>query len=73
MRRGAEVAQLGLLSAHADRDDLLDWLAAAKRPPKRVFLVHGEPGASDALRIATAERLGYEPVIPDYRDTVELG
>lgn len=39
-------------SAHADRSELLDWLAPlaeAPRRPRRVFLVHGDPDASAAL------------------------
>jgi metallo-beta-lactamase family protein len=67
----AEIVQFDLLSAHADRDELLAWLADGP-PPRRVFVVHGEPAASDALRLAIEERLGYECSVPDYRDTVEL-
>jgi metallo-beta-lactamase family protein len=68
----AEVLQLGLLSAHADREDLVRWLGSAPRTPRRVFLVHGEPTAADALRFAIHERLGYEPSVPEYRDVAEL-
>ena len=39
----AEVVQIHGFSAHADRDDLLHWLAPAKTGAKRVCLVHGEP------------------------------
>lgn len=37
------------LSAHADRDGLLRWVRSAPRPPRAVFVVHGEPEASLAL------------------------
>ena len=69
----AEVVQLGLLSAHADRDDLVRWVGAAAREPRRVFIVHGEPEASDELRSALSQKLSSEPVVPEYRDAVELG
>ena len=68
----AEVEQLDVLSAHADREDLLDWLGGARRRPRTVFLVHGEPVASDALRRAAKERFGAEPRVPEYRETVDL-
>jgi metallo-beta-lactamase family protein len=68
----AEVVQLGLLSAHADREDLQAWVAAAPRPPRELFLVHGEPGAADALRRSLKAKLAREPRIPEYRDVVSL-
>jgi metallo-beta-lactamase family protein len=68
----AEVAQLDLLSAHADREDLVGWLGAAKQEPRGVFLVHGEPAASDALRRTVKDQLGREPRIPEYQEVVEL-
>lgn len=68
----AEVAQLGLLSAHADREDLAAWIAAAAHKPRGVFIVHGEPAASDELRCVLSEQLPAEPSVPEYRDVVEL-
>lgn len=67
----AEVAHLDLLSAHADREELLTWLASGP-PPRRVFITHGEPAAADALRLAVQERLRWDCAVPDYRDTVTL-
>jgi metallo-beta-lactamase family protein len=46
----AEVADLDMLSAHADADEILRWLSGFRTPPKEIFIVHGEPTASDALR-----------------------
>lgn len=68
----AEVAQLDLLSAHADREDLIAWLGAAPQPPRATWLVHGEPASADALRRSVRQALGREPQIPDYRDVVVL-
>jgi metallo-beta-lactamase family protein len=69
---GAEVVQLDFFSAHADQSGLLDWLGACPRPPKRVFVTHGEPVASDTLRRVMGEKLGYEAYVPDYQETVRL-
>jgi len=68
----AEVAQLRTLSAHADQTDLLEWASGAARPPRTVFVVHGEPVAADVLRRGLAERLGCPVTVPEYRETVEL-
>jgi len=68
----AEVANLDMLSAHADRGQLLDWLASLPRAPRQVFVTHGEPVAADALRLAIEERFGWPCTVPEYRSAVEL-
>ncbi|GLR54139.1 MBL fold metallo-hydrolase [Shinella yambaruensis] len=60
----AEVAHLDMLSAHADADELMRWLSACPRPPRKVFIVHGEAEASEALRIRIARELGWASVVP---------
>ena len=44
--------KLNALSAHADQGEILRWLRGFKAPPKRTFIVHGEPPAQEALRDA---------------------
>jgi metallo-beta-lactamase family protein len=68
----AEVHNLDMLSAHADRDELTAWLRNFGHAPSRVFLTHGEPAAAEALRAHLQERLGWSCVLPGYLDTVEL-
>lgn len=68
----AEVANLDMLSAHADRDQLLAWLAKMPRAPRRVYVTHGEPTAADALRLAIQDRLGWDARVPEYRSQVDL-
>ena len=68
----AEVDNLDMLSAHADRDGLMAWLRGFRRPPKRTFVVHGEPEAADALRGQIEEELGWPVSVPDYRDEEPL-
>lgn len=48
------VKAIGALSAHADQNKFLDWIGGCKMTPKKVYLNHGEPAASEAL----ASRLG---------------
>jgi metallo-beta-lactamase family protein len=60
----AEVTELPSLSAHADRADLMRWLSGFRKPPRRVFIVHGEPDASEALRERIRRELGWEAIAP---------
>lgn len=68
----AEVVNIESMSAHADYAELLDWLATFKRPPKRVFLNHGEPAAQDALRLRIKDTLGWDCHAPEYGEAFEL-
>lgn len=68
----AEVANLPMLSAHADAEEILRWLSGLKRPPRKVFIVHGEPHASDALRVRIQDRFGWDCVIPQMMERHEL-
>lgn len=68
----AEVVSLGSLSAHADRDELLRWIGKLPKPPRRVFVTHGEPVAADSLRQAIEERHGWPVAVPEHLQAVEL-
>ncbi len=43
----AGVMTLAGLSAHADADELMRWIGTGPRPPRHVFVTHGEPPASE--------------------------
>jgi metallo-beta-lactamase family protein len=69
-----QIRSISGFSAHADESELLDWLrhfAAAPRKPRRVFLVHGDPEAADALE-PKVRALGLETARPCWREEVEL-
>jgi len=68
----AEVAALDNVSGHADHREILAWLGNFRTPPRTTFITHGEPVASDALRLRIEEDLGWRCVVPDYREIVEL-
>lgn len=68
----AEVAKLDLFSAHADQGDIIAWLRKTQFPPQRVYIVHGEPAASEVLREKIRETLGYKVHIPAMNETVDL-
>ena len=60
----AEVQQLEGFSGHADRDELLAWLRQMPKPPQQTFVVHGDPDATDSLRFALQNQLGWRAVVP---------
>ncbi len=64
MAVNAEVAELPMLSAHADSNELMRWLSGFRQPPRKVFIVHGEPEASDALRERIEHELGWNATAP---------
>jgi metallo-beta-lactamase family protein len=68
----AEIANLEMLSAHADQNELVAWLRSCEHVPRRVFIVHAEPDAAEALRVRITEELGWSCEVPEYRDIVAL-
>ncbi|GAB2533845.1 MBL fold metallo-hydrolase RNA specificity domain-containing protein [Rufibacter soli] len=68
----AEVLSLEGLSGHADQKELLDWLSDLKTPPKKVFLVHGEPAAAQTMKEKIKEHLGWDCHIPQRNELVDL-
>jgi metallo-beta-lactamase family protein len=68
----AEVDVLHNMSAHADYDEIIDWLGNFDAPPRRTFITHGEPEAAAALRDRIDEQLGWSVVVPEYLDRADL-
>jgi metallo-beta-lactamase family protein len=69
----ATIETLDGLSAHADRNGILRWLAGFTRAPERVWIVHGEPPAARALAAAITERFGWRAEVAVDHATVSLG
>ncbi len=68
----AEVVDLGHLSGHADRDELVRWLHDVEPAPRQVFVTHGEPGAAAALTDTLHTKRGWNVIAPAYRQRIEL-
>lgn len=70
--RRAQVHVLNGFSAHADRDDLIDFCEQVRErgPLRRVALVHGEPPAQKALAAALGERGFPEVLVPSFKDRI---
>lgn len=68
----AEVTQLHSVSAHADYQEIIDWIGGLPKP-RTVYITHGEPSASYAMKQALTEaRPGWNGVIPDHMQKVSL-
>jgi len=67
----AKIHTVGGLSAHADQAGLLAWYAGFKRRPP-VCLVHGEPGAQQALAAALRTAYGADVRLPARGETISL-
>jgi len=68
----AEVASLDMMSAHADRGELLRWLRGFKSPPRMTFVTHGETQGSEALCKSIADELGWPAKVPAHGEHVDL-
>lgn len=70
---GARIESLDAFSAHAGRNEILDWLRAFRKFPDRVFLNHGEPRAANALADAIRNEFDSEVIIPEVGQRFTLG
>lgn len=68
----AKIEEISTLSAHADQTEIINWLKNFKTPPKKTFIVHGEPQASDVLRVKIQDSLGWSCHIPKFLESIEL-
>ena len=68
-----QVEDIGGLSAHADADEIMQWLGTFTRPPARTFLTHGEPDAAEALRVRIRSELGWDVRVPHFGEEDDLG
>lgn len=66
----AEVANLDAFSAHADRNELLEYFR--KLRPKRIALVHGEQKQRDALAQTIRDEKIADVFLPKRGDTLDL-
>lgn len=68
----AEILSLQSISAHADQQELLDWMTEITNIPQQVFLIHGEPTAADALRVKIKDTYHWPVHIPHLNEIHEL-
>ncbi len=66
------VEKVNGFSAHGDRNELLRWLSAMKRPPRRVFVTHGEAESADSFADYVREQTDWPVSVAEYQESVKL-
>jgi len=60
----AHVGTINGLSSHADGDEIMRWIKTAGKPPKKVFVVHGEKKSADFMAGKIRNEFGAEVFVP---------
>jgi metallo-beta-lactamase family protein len=68
----AQVAALEQFSDHADPPEMLEWLRTFANKPAVTYLVHGEPSASSQLCDRMKKELGWNVLVAEYMERVEV-
>jgi metallo-beta-lactamase family protein len=68
----AEIVHIHTMSSHADQGEIIQWMSEIKNKPEKVFIVHGEPHSSDALRLKIKDTYGWNCHLPWLFEEVEL-
>jgi metallo-beta-lactamase family protein len=68
----AHIESMENFSGHADYGEILRWLGRFPRPPRKVWLVHGEPPSAQSLRQKIVTQLGWDADAAQYLQKVTL-
>lgn len=67
----AGIHTLGGFSAHADRDELLNWIGQFANKPE-IFIVHGEEKVSEEFKSLIDQRFHYKTHVPSIGESFEV-
>lgn len=68
----AQIHQLDFLSAHADYQEIINWLKKIPVAPKNCFVVHGEKQAAEQFCIQINHQLGWESHVAQQGEIIKL-
>jgi len=68
----AKIVRIHGFSAHADRNELLEWLRELEAAPRAVFVVHGEAKSARSFGDYVGEKTGWKVTVPAYQDEIVL-
>lgn len=68
----ANIMNLPGISGHADKEHLTKWAGAFEKPPKKIFVVHGEDKVCDEFAEHLHQELGVLAVAPYSGDVYDL-
>lgn len=66
----ARIAEISGFSAHADRNEILEWLGGIS--PRRVFVVHGETKSAKEFGKFLRQQKGWKVSVPIYGESAAL-
>jgi len=66
------VENISGLSCHADYNEALAWMMGFNSPPKKIFIVHGEPDASASLSEKIYQANEWDCAIPEFGESYIL-
>lgn len=69
----AKIHVLDGLSAHADKNALLDWARHFQSPPRKAFVVHGEEQSAQEFASSLHSELGWKAIAPLLGSVFQLG
>jgi len=67
-----QIKSISSMSAHADRNEMINWMRSFKKPIKTVFLNHGEPHQSNAFRVKIESEFNWLVKVPQLNETYEI-
>jgi metallo-beta-lactamase family protein len=68
----ARIESIDSISAHADSNEVLQWLKSFKKAPSLLCLVHGEPIPMDTLKARVESELKWTVKTPNHRETITI-
>jgi metallo-beta-lactamase family protein len=68
----AKVFTIGGFSAHADRDELFEWVGHFRKSRPRVYVVHGEDVVRNQFASLIQEKLGLTAFVPSWEEKLGL-
>lgn len=67
----ANITKVESFSVHADADEIIQWLGKAPKPGK-VFVIHGEQGAQEAMSDRLIADLGWNAIVPKPAQVISI-
>jgi metallo-beta-lactamase family protein len=68
----AEISMLHNISAHADYEEILNWLGHFRKAPRKTFITHGEAKTASSMKSKIESHLGWNADVPSYLQTEDL-
>jgi metallo-beta-lactamase family protein len=67
----AHIAKVNSFSVHADADELIEWLGTVSKPEK-IFVIHGEQGAQEAMANRIVDELNWNAIVPKPSQVISI-